>query len=1170
MLDRNTEQSYRTIVNRLRSLALKWRMLLIFQCLLLCLGVMAVSLSVTLAIDQLVPMPRILRLGLVLLVLGIGVYTLIFKFIRPAFGRITVDRVAAYVEQSYPGFENRILSAIQLQPEIARNRFGYALEFINRLTDQARQSIEEIKIKRVFDRECRNLKKYGGFAICSGTLFIAINLVFSSAMSDFLRAFEEIPMTPRELLTTQIHEVNPGNIRIKSGTDVTVSTHVTGHLNAPVYLYYSVRETDVTVEPTESSEESWKSVLMTKNDEQIDYRVTVENVTYSTEYYVKTKEAQSEPYKITVTREPILSRFQLKLNFPKYTHLASQVLEENLGDVTALIGTEVQFEAEANKPLSSGNKLVFDESEPVRLKTTEQHRLAGSFIIQTSEKYRTELIDTHGLTNPDPIHYTINAVRDAEPMVELIEPNRDVVLDDSMIARLKINAKDDYGLERLQLVYEVEGNDENPVVVPLKQWGTQQTEAYIEFSWDTDPIGLFPGDVISYHVEAIDTDNVTGPNIGKSDTHTLRFPYLDELYAAIETSQEVEQTGLEILFEEQSEAIGIVDELLDKIRKNQELTAKDEQLMQQVLETQRQIKQTAEELVESMKKTADQMQANELFELETVKKYQELQELMEEALSEEHKELLRKLSEALEQQQLSDQERELMDANFSQEQFLQQLDQLKELYKQMILQNQLEKAAKLAEELVERQQRLLEKAEEYLAQANRREANQTTGPQQELDRHGDELAKQEKRIAQEMEELHSDLDELGREMSKHDNLKRVADEIDRLNQFARNDNVVSNLEDASRQMARSQLKQAMQPGIQAQDTMSDLAQGLENALEFMEGTNADETLTALRAAVRSGVYLSEVHEGVIEDTNEILRSGHGQYIDGEIERLQILAAEELSTAIGIDQLADRLWELGKQQMQIDPKVVWRLNEASDALNRAASALEDRKANLATTIQKQGLADLNQAVVDLLGAMNQMNQQMGIAGMENMLEQLQQLAQSQGQLNEMTQNLNQQMRQQGRTPGLEQMLKRMGYEQQLIREATERLAEMMEKFSQALGDLQGVAEDMKKVEMELEGGNVDQNIVKKQRQILTRMLESAKSLQKRDVSKKRQSKLAKTPMDPVRESPSLDPKLLSQIQELESNLRSGGVETLPLEYREQIERYFKALSQQTRRKSTLGE
>ena len=156
-----------------------------------------------------------------------------------------------------------------------------------------------------------------------------------------------------------------------------------------------------------------------------------------------------------------------------------------------------------------------------------------------------------------------------------------------------------------------------------------------------------------------------------------------------------------------------------------------------------------------------------------------------------------------------------------------------------------------------------------------------------------------------------------------------------------------------------------------------------------------------------------------------------------------------------------------------------------------------------------------------------------------------------------------MRQQGQTPGLEQMLKRMGYEQQLIREATERLSDMMEKFSQALGDLQAVAEEMKKVETELEEGNINQQIVEKQRQILTRMLESAKSLPKRDVSKKRQSKMAKTPTNPVKEATPLDPRLLGKIHQLESNLRSGGSESLPLEYRDQIERYFKALSLQTR-------
>ena len=281
---------------------------------------------------------------------------------------------------------------------------------------------------------------------------------------------------------------------------------------------------------------------------------------------------------------------------------------------------------------------------------------------------------------------------------------------------------------------------------------------------------------------------------------------------------------------------------------------------------------------------------------------------------------------------------------------------------------------------------------------------------------------------------------------------------------------------------------------------------------------------------------------------------------GEVKQLQGLAASELGLAAGLNLLADRLWELGTNQMQIDPKTVWRLNAAADAFERSARALEDRKPNLAVPIQKQGLADLNQAVADLLEAMDQMNQQMGQAGMQNLLEQLEQLAQSQGQLNEMAQQLNQQMRRQGRTPSNEQMLNRMAYEQQMIREATERVADMMERLSEVLGDLNSIAEEMKEVEGELQQGNLNQQVLDKQREILTRMLESSKSLQKREVSKRRRSEVAKTPTAAGDDAPPLDPKLLETIQQIESNLRSGEQESLPPQYRELIQQYFKALSQ----------
>ncbi len=1155
MPNTNTEQTYQEITNQLNSLRRQWRLLLFSHSLLRWLGVVALVLAIVLVLDQLLPLPRLLRMGLVLMWLGIGVFAAFHYLIRPVFQKLTDARVAAYVENHYPGFENRILSAVQLKPEMEHNRFGYALEFIEKLIEGAHQLIDKIESKKVFSHEFLKLKRYGGFALGAFALLLVTLFIFPSAAKDFAQAFDELPKTPQDILLVQIDQIQPGNARIESGADLTIAAKVTGHLGAPVHLYYRVGSGGETL----ASGSAWRNLLMTRDETEIAYRFTFKNVTQSMEYYIAAKETKSEHFQITVARPPIVDYFQLKLNYPKYTQLPPQVLEANLGDITTLIGTMVHLEGEGNKAIASA-RLVFKESDSVKLTVSESTQLSGTFIVQHSERYHIELIDTDGISNAQPIAYTIHAIEDAEPQIEIVTPGKDVVLDESMIVSLQLDAKDDYGVQKVQLVYRVE-NANDDMVVPLKMWDPTDTPVFIEFPWDIDPLGLYPGDVISYHAEAVDADNVSGPNVGKSNIYSIRFPTLAELYDAVESEQEAEMQGLEALYDDQAEQSAAIDELLDKIRKSQELTLKDEKLMERVLENQQQIEETANDLIEEMQQTSEQMQKQQLFDMQTVEKFQELQELMDQALSEEHKELLRKLAEALEQQELSEQEQKLMEANFNQERFLQQLDRLKDLYKQMILQQKLEAAVNQTKELAERQERLMKQLEQLTENANQNSQNRA----QDIDQRINSLARQEERVAAEMENLHQTLDELGEEMSELENLKRLADEIKRLNQFARDVQIAQDLRSASQQMQASQVQSAMEPGQAAQQGLTELHQGLDNALEFMEGGNAEETLTAIREAVRSGLYLSRTHEEAIDGTNEILQSGHGQYLPGEVKQLQGLAASELGLAAGLNLLADRLWELGTNQMQIDPKIVWRLNAAADAFQRSARALEDRKPNLAVPIQQQGLADLNQAVAELLEAMDQMNQQMGEAGMQNMLEQLEQLAQSQGQLNEMAQQLNQQMRRQGRTPSNEQMLKRMAYEQQMIREATERLSDMMERLSEVLGDLNAVSEEMRKVEGELQRGNLNQQVLNKQREILTRLLESSKSLQKREVSKRRTSEVAKMPTAAGESAPPLDPKLLETIQQIESNLRSGDRESLPPQYRELIQQYFKALSQQTQKK-----
>ena len=1201
----NVNEAYQKIIGALRTVRWTWRWLTFSEGVLMCIGILACTMTGALVCFAL-PLPRWLRIGIILLGIGIGIWTLVWFLLRPLRRKLTDATVAAHLEKTEPAFQSRILSAVQLKETLTENQFGYAPEFVEQLIFETAREVERIQPKQVFASEHRHIKRNAGVAgLAIGILLLTHFLWLPTAFKGFAQTFQAIPKTPQEVLNVQISDVHPGNINVEPGTDVTITANVSGHLGAPVALYYRIgsQEThrDREGSPTETNQDrtEWHSLEMHRNLTEILYSATIENVDRALQYYITSKEVASEKYQIRVNREPGVKQFQMQLNSPAYTQLPPQTLEANVGDIYALFGTEVVFTGDSNKPLVSAS-LDFEESEDVSLEITESGeiearreagtrptvgemgawrgtgngtatRIDGTFMARKSENYSIRLIDAeNGLTNRNPIRYTVNVIKDAAPDVDIIEPARDSVLDDAMFVELKVEATDDYGIQALQLVYRIEREDAVEVNVSLKQWEplTAQQSVFVTYTWDVDAVGMFPGETLAYYVQALDTDNISGPNVGKSLTYTLRFPSLSEMYDEISAEQQTEQHGIEELFDEQAEAAGLVDTLLDKIRKSQRLTLKDENLMQQVLETQEQIEEAAMSLVEDMKKTAADMEKNQLFDRETLQKYQELQELMEQALSEEHKELLRKLSEALATQELTEQEKALMEANLNQEQFLQQLERAKSLYEQLLLQQELEAAVKQAAALAEQQKELMDTLTAIEEGANAPQEGQPTDTPQAL-------AQKEDRVGSEVSQLHEKLDSLGEEMGKlaekqesdtvgaPPQIGRLADEIERLNRFAREHQLTETLQDTSANLRSGQNQQALQSGREAEQTLTELAQGLDNALEFMEGANANAAQAAMRQAVTSALHLSHLHEKVLEETQALSSAATTENpVDGEIKQMQQLAAEELSASEGLERLATQLWELGTRQMEVEPEIVWRLNASNDALSRAARALEDRQPGLAVPIQRAALADLNAAIFQLLNAMAQMNQQMGASGLENMMEQLQQLAQGQEQLNQMAQNLNQQLRQQGQTPGLQEMLRQLAGQQQLIREATERLAEMAEQMAEMLGSLKDVAEEMTEVEKSLQQGEINRQVLDRQEQILTRMLDSLKSLQKRDVGKQRKAQVAKNPSTPAQEVPPLHPELLEIVRKLETSPNATEVENIPFQYREQLRLYFKRLSQQT--------
>jgi hypothetical protein len=178
--------------------------------------------------------------------------------------------------------------------------------------------------------------------------------------------------------------------------------------------------------------------------------------------------------------------------------------------------------------------------------------------------------------------------------------------------------------------------------------------------------------------------------------------------------------------------------------------------------------------------------------------------------------------------------------------------------------------------------------------------------------------------------------------------------------------------------------------------------------------------------------------------------------------------------------------------------------------------------------------------------------------EDVFQQLQSYCQKQGGINNQTLDFS----------GLGQYtmeqqagLTRLAAEQEALKKGLEQLNQELGNRSQILGSLEDIAKEMEKVVSDLEKLNVDRNTIDRQKKILSRLLDSEKSLVKRDYSEKRK---AETGEEIIRKSPfqlPLDIGALNQ-KEKERNQRLS-TETYPKEYEEAIKEYFKALSEQER-------
>ena len=1158
------------------------------------LGIVAAALAFAVAAIMIWPRSWAAPLGAITF-FALLVTTLGRRLILPLRRVPDVAHYARKLDEMYSraGEPNEFLSALELGGAPAAA--GTSSDLVAALVAERVRAAERLDLDAPGRAE---LSRRWVALMSAGVACLALALAVSPAR--FAGALAELVHPRWPGLSPVTIDVLTGDLRVDQGVDVAIEARVTGATARPAL--HARRGAGVWRHFTGETISGAASAAPV-------YRFVVPAVEAETRYRVAAGSATSPEYVIRV-REPLrITSFQLEYRYPDYAGLDSETIQAADGAVSALRGTEVQVTFETNQPLRGG---VVDVAGGTRSSITLVDANRGRAVIPVkSETTYTLILERERRDEGDQGKnafgpYRITPAPDREPMVAILEPGADSDVPAELRQPLVIHAADDYGLSNLTLHFSYEGDE--PAAVRLRRFTGYPREATESHLWDLSGLNLVPGDVIRYYVEVFDNDTVSGPKSARSRTYTLRIPTLTELYAEVGEEHEQAATDLEEMRQEGADLKKELERIAREMTKFPETDWEDRQEVARAYERQAELRQEIEKLAQDLGQALERLENQNLVDDEVLAKVAEIQRLMDQIADPELRDAFKRLSEQLANMDQNEVQRALNELTLSHEELLQNLERTLEMLKQVQLEEKLERAVQQAEEMAERQDQINQDLDEMArdegakdkredaaekdakgddrkgddSKASDKEASDKntddakgkdtkgkdakseaakgedakqegdragepeSGDQRdELSRLGDELdeAAQDQALnLEEAEELEKLLEELAKELAEMN--EQMAQEMTELSQeSSEQGSMQSSMQSAMQQMGKQDPKSAKKSGQQASRDARSLLERLRMQQQMMMNQQMAEAAEKLREAARELLKVSTSEEELILGAGPEPRemADHQQRLLEATRRVNEVVAE-----------------IARSSVMVGTDFAGLLGQPIQSMANAVSSYERGSVASGRTHSTQALAQVNQAILELLATEQSMCQGGGgsCSSMKQSMQRMMGLSQQQQQVNDGTRQL---MQQGGSrlSEGSQARLARLAAQQAAIQQGLDEVAQSLEGRRDVLGRLGDVSKDMEEVAENLERGEVDDRLISKQHQIMSRLLDAQHSVRKRDMGQERLSRPGEEMPGPE-VLPAVPEDLLTRRERLEADILRGRSDVYPPGFRELVERYFRAL------------
>ena len=915
------------------------------------------------------------------------------------------------------------------------------------------------------------------------------------------------------------YTVSPADTTVEHGTTLSFSA-LFSSTPLPDRVYFQFK--------TEIEENYRERVMIRQGDETF----TLPELDLSTDitYRIRMDQFSSETYQVEVQQLPVFETLTARITFPAYTALRSEHIEYPVSSLSLYPGSELTFEGVSNKILESayvhfGDQLIEMERDPDQ----------GSHFRVTLQPVQNDTLrfilkDPAGLENRNPFRTLVQLLEDQYPEVTIREPGDTVSEENPEQLTLVYQVRDDFGLTRAQLQYELRrAFVETPIrgTLPLNR---PVNSRITEFTMDLEFLELRPRDQLDVKIRAWDNDLVSGPKFSDSRSVLLRVPSLTETFDEIDSMERDLQTELDQISETFSQMEEEYQQFLERMIRNPDGGFEEQQILENVRERQEQISESVRDLNERFEELRTHLENSSNVSDETRRAYDELRQLMEELDDPALQEAIRALQEALQSMSQQDLERAMEDLSFNENLYRERLQRTAELFRQLKMNSDLNRLAAQYEEMASRLEEARDEPVSLL--------NELSGMEEDFGS-----------LEEQLQQLDSNPPRRAEER-----LRRMRSEAERELAEIREDAATLS-EEAGTEAENGEAPpsgQLNQQREELQQRLSREADRFRSALQQISGQQIQVNILALRQALTTLLDISDMQEYVTLTANETRTRSQGF---ADLARIQNSLRSQFT------RVSDTLFEVSAELPGVPNQINRKKSEVEQTLTRSLDQMVERNQRGSAVASRESLGGINDLASMIASLIEQIqNQQNGGMGsgmtMQQMIEQLQNMSGDQQMLNQQLQDLINDAQGERLTREQSERLDQLARQQNEIRKQLQELQQSggLRQGDRTLSDLQRAMEEMEDAINEMRGGITDPLMNRRQQNILSRMLTAQESLQQRGEEEEREGT---TPAEYERVLPP-DMTFENLQQEIRLRLQDPDYTRFSPEYQRLIERYFERL------------